>query len=238
MQLLWHSLLAATSFLTRLPVRVPQNMDMAAALPLSMRWFPLVGLLLGGLATVAALVVAPALRGLVYTLALLWLTRGLHWDGFADLCDAAGSGATGEKFGQILKDSRLGAFGGMGLVAGMGAQALLASNAPWLALVLAPVAGRCLVLPLMICNEPRPESTLCRLMAPGASLPWSLAHGILAVLLAISLGSHRSVGFVFLAVLILYWLSATARKTGGLNGDFHGAGIIACELAFLFAATA
>lgn len=234
---LWHSLLAAISFLTRLPVCVPQNMDMSAVLPRSMRWFPLVGLLLGGLATAAALLVAPALRGLVYMLALLWLTRGLHWDGFADLCDAAGSGATGDKFGQILKDSRLGAFGGMGLVAGLGAQAVLASHAPWLVLVLAPVAGRCIVLPLMMLNESRAESTLCRLMAPGASFAWAVAHGSLPVLLAFTLGSHSAAVFAVLAVLILYWLSATARKTGGINGDFLGTGIIACELAYLFAAT-
>lgn len=242
MQLFWHSLLAAISFTTRLPVRVPQDMDMPAVLPISMRWFPLIGLMLGALATIAALPVAPFLRGLVYALVLLWLTRGLHWDGLADLCDATGSGASGEKFGQILKDSRLGAFGAMGLVAGMGTLAVLATHAPWPALVLAPVAGRCLVLPLMILNESRQDSTLCRLMISGATLGWSVAHGgllaALALVLGMSLGAHKAVVFVGLFGVVVYWLSSLARKTGGINGDFLGAGIIACELAFLFAVTA
>lgn len=44
------------------------------------------------------------------------VNRGLHYDGLADVCDAAGSGKRGEEFRKILKDSRIGSFGVMGLI--------------------------------------------------------------------------------------------------------------------------
>ena len=49
-----------------------------------------------------------------------WSTRGLHWDGLADLGDASGSGAQGERFWAILRDSRLGAFGALHLLLAFG----------------------------------------------------------------------------------------------------------------------
>lgn len=234
-----YGLMAAVSFLSRLPVPGLDRVDLAAVLPASMRWFPVVGGLLGMLACLPLLPVVnlnPALRGLVYTLLLLWLTRGLHWDGFADLCDAAGSGATGERFGSILKDSRLGAFGGMGLVAAMGGQAVLAQTAPLEALILAPFVGRSLVMPLMVLNLSRPESTLCRLMLPGASKMWGVVHGVLAFGLMVFLfGWERGIVLVVFAGLIVWRLTALARRTGGMNGDYHGTAIILGEIAVLFA---
>lgn len=231
-----YSLMAAMSFLTRLPVPGVSRVDLAAVLPVSMRWFPVVGLLLGVVAAGVSSLVHSSLWGFVYVLVLLWLTRGLHWDGFADLCDAVGSGTTGERFGTILKDSRLGAFGGMGLVAGMGGLTILAQNAPLLALVLAPMAGRALVMPLMVLNDSRPESTLCRLMQPGASIFWGCVHTVLVTgLLLAAFGITRTAILVGLLGGIVWWLTALARRTGGINGDYHGMAIILGEMAVLFA---
>ena len=118
--------LAALGFLTRLgPARLLTPQELAASLP----WFPVAGLAMG------ALLAAPFHFGFLKGHALIqawllaginvFLTRGLHWDGWADLWDAWGSGAQGETFWTVLKDSRTGAFGVMGLVLGLGGQILL-----------------------------------------------------------------------------------------------------------------
>ncbi len=45
------------------------------------------------------------------------VTGAFHEDGFADVCDGMGGGWTREKILQIMKDSRIGVFGAIGLMA-------------------------------------------------------------------------------------------------------------------------
>ena len=85
----------------------------------SLRYFPLVGLLVGGLQSAFLLwllVWFPLSVSLVMTMGLgLLLTGGFHEDGWADVCDGMGGGYTPEKILTIMKDSRVGAYGAMGL---------------------------------------------------------------------------------------------------------------------------
>ncbi len=47
---------------------------------------------------------------------LALLTRGLHLDGFADTMDGLASGGSKEKILEVMRDSRIGAFGVIGLI--------------------------------------------------------------------------------------------------------------------------
>lgn len=152
-----HHALLACGFLTRLvPARVATADDMAAAV----RWFPLAGLVVGGACWLPfALGLAashPAIQAWLYVLINLWVTRGLHWDGVADLADAWGSSATGERFWDILKDSRIGAFGVMGLLLGFGGQYIGAHeifiSGRLGVLIAAPIVGRgaCVILAALV----------------------------------------------------------------------------------------
>lgn len=126
----WDNFLGTLSFNTRL---VPARMvKMTADLGAFLVWQPVVGVVVGAVAVLPLLLLhwlAPqssaAVQALLYCAALVWVTRGLHWDGWADIWDAWGSNARGETFWRILKDSRVGAFGVMGLVLGLGGQILL-----------------------------------------------------------------------------------------------------------------
>ncbi|MEG6551942.1 adenosylcobinamide-GDP ribazoletransferase, partial [Desulfocurvibacter africanus] len=107
----------ALAFLTRLvPARLGKPEDLAAA----MAWLPAVGLVLGGLLVVPLALglfsATPWVQAWLLVIANLWATRGLHLDGLADVADGWGSGADGQRFWEIVKDSRLGAFGAMGLL--------------------------------------------------------------------------------------------------------------------------
>lgn len=110
--------LLATQFLTRLPT--PALTDAAAnELPQSARYFPLVGVLVGliNVGTWWLLIhwlPASVSIGLMLAASLL-LTGALHEDGFADACDGFGGGTTTDRVLAIMKDSRLGAYGAIGI---------------------------------------------------------------------------------------------------------------------------
>ena len=232
----------ALSFLSRLwPARTSSEKDFARCLP----WFPLVGLIIG---LVSALPVwlglfggYPWLMGWLTAGMSLWLTRGLHADGLADIADAWGSNASGERFWTIVKDSRAGAFGVLGLTMVLLGQVVsfgaLASEGRLGALVWCFVLGRGLsVMALFLCRDMvRPG--LSSLFAPGAT-PRTLGLIVAQTLvLGLVLTTLRSVilGCIAGGVLLAF-LVRLARRQRGFNGDFMGACIILGELAGALAA--
>lgn len=109
----------AVMFLTRLPV--PSNTDHSDGyLQKAPRYFPVVGWIVGGccgvvywlfrrLVSLDIAVLASMITGLL-------ITGCFHEDGFADVCDGMGGGWTKEKILLIMKDSRIGAYGAIGLI--------------------------------------------------------------------------------------------------------------------------
>jgi adenosylcobinamide-GDP ribazoletransferase len=105
-------------FYTRLPV--PKHIDHAPdALNRATVFFPLVGWIVGGIGVGAfwlgALLLPPELAVLVSMIATVWATGAFHEDGFADVCDGFGGGWTKADVLRIMKDSRLGTYGTIGL---------------------------------------------------------------------------------------------------------------------------
>lgn len=109
---------AAQQFLTRLPVPrwTPYEPDDLAA---SLKWFSVVGILVGGAVGGVAValrdVVTPTFAAITAVAVGAVLTGAFHEDGFADTCDAFG-GYTVERRREIMRDSRVGTFGALGLV--------------------------------------------------------------------------------------------------------------------------
>lgn len=117
----------ALQFLTRVPV--PQWVGWQPAwMAASMRHFPLVGAGVGLFAVavlaVASLVWPPSLAVGLSMAATMWLTGGFHEDGWADTCDGLGGSVSREKALLIMKDSRLGTYGALGLVTMLGLKAM------------------------------------------------------------------------------------------------------------------
>src|SRR4051794_36861982 len=100
---------SALQFLTILPVPGPPGKPGEAA------WaFPIVGALFGLL---CAVILPWKLGPILAMIAVAALTGGLHEDGLADVCDAVRKYRTREQMHRILKDSRIGVYGALALIA-------------------------------------------------------------------------------------------------------------------------
>ena len=110
------SLLAAFQFLTIFPALPGQRrLFTADEMGRAVGFFPVVGLVLGGLLlgldSGLRLFLHPQLAAVLVVAAWLALTRALHFDGFLDIFDGLFGGFSPERRLEIMKDSRVGAFG-------------------------------------------------------------------------------------------------------------------------------
>lgn len=151
--------LSAILFLTRIPCPSWVGGD-PSHLARSTVYFPLVGTLVGGL---GALVYALAVRGwgplvaaVLTTAATVWITGAFHEDALADACDGFGGGWEPAQVLTIMKDSRIGSYGAVGLslalFARVSALAMLGGHGVGVAmgaLVVAHTLGRWSSLPLI-----------------------------------------------------------------------------------------
>lgn len=125
-------------FFTRLPVpTIPYSLQI---LQKSARYFSWVGVLVGLVAAVTYFLlqqyVSISLAIVVSTVSTILLTGAFHEDGWADSCDAFGGGYTPEKILLIMKDSRLGTYGVIGLIGMLSTKFLLITElstklVPW-----------------------------------------------------------------------------------------------------------
>jgi adenosylcobinamide-GDP ribazoletransferase len=128
----WQIFLTAVQFLTRIEVRIKNyHPDYLAA---SSRYFPLVGMVVAAIGALVFIVVqkyiSMPLAILFYMLSTIWVTGAFHEDGFADSCDAFGGGWTKEQILRIMKDSRLGTYGVIGLIGMLSTKFLLIQELP------------------------------------------------------------------------------------------------------------
>lgn len=114
----WRLLLVAIQFLTRIPVEL--KVYEPNWLHQSSRHFPGVGLLVGAICAVVFAIVNyffnPLIAAAATTAFGIKLTGAFHEDGLADTCDGLGGGLTRERTLTIMKDSRIGTYGTLGLV--------------------------------------------------------------------------------------------------------------------------
>ena len=225
-----RALLTAIRFLTRVPVPGPHAG--AEELGRATIFFPavggLIGLLLAGVNLGAELLwhSAPVSNALVIV-TLVLVTGGLHLDGLMDICDGVFGGRTREQALQIMKDSRVGAFGVLGaicvLLLRFGFLFPLSGALKWRGLVLMAAAGRwSFVYAIARFPYARAEGTgrAFKEQVRGRHLFWAsvLAVGIGACLFRVK----------FLPLAAIAWLAAWAQarylsgRLGGLTGDAYG----------------
>jgi adenosylcobinamide-GDP ribazoletransferase len=114
-----HIFFTALMFFTRIPCPKWVNYS-ETYLEKASRYFPLMGWIIGGIAALvfcAARFVLPVPLAVILSMgASILATGAFHEDGFADVCDGFGGGWTQAKILEIMKDSRIGSYGAIGIV--------------------------------------------------------------------------------------------------------------------------
>jgi adenosylcobinamide-GDP ribazoletransferase len=240
------SFFLALQFLTRLPW--PADVSYSeVAMQRSPGWYPAVGLVIGGLSAViflAAALVLPHLMAVLITVSAgLLLTGALHEDGFADLCDGLG-GARGARSRalEIMRDSRIGAYGAIGLGMALALRiAALMLLPPWavpVAVIVGAVVSRASMTRAMA------VSIYVRALGAGSAMAGEMPDSVLqralltgAVLMVISwpvfglwagIGGAIGVTAAHLGLRKIY-----EPRLGGYTGDCLGAVQIVTEIGFL-----
>jgi len=243
-----RDLKVAMIFFTRVPVLYEGALGLDA-LTRAWRAVPLVGAVIGavgaGAFALADLARLPAgLAALLAVAATALLTGALHEDGLSDFVDGCGGGRDRERRLEIMRDSRIGAYGVLALIfsVALRAGAILAIAAPYqvlLALIAAHALSRA-AMPLAILGlEPARGDGLGAQAGRPRAVVVALTLGLAAILALGLLGPWRGLLAMAAATLAATAIAAVARRlVGGYTGDVLGAVQQAAEIAALLALAA
>jgi cobalamin synthase len=230
--------LESAALLTALPVPARLGTSTRGVL----RWAPLVGLLLGGIAAGVAVLgsrwVSP-LTGAVLALAVLaLLTRGLHLDGLADTADGLGPVRDRGRALQVMHQGDVGPFGVITLLLTLLLQvacaaALLSADSGWLPLWAAVLVARLAMVRTGLPGVPvAAGSSLGRAVAGTVPPAWAAVAVLLtggavagaALLLADTAGAAGLLAAAVTGLVAAELLHRRAvRRLGGTTGDVMGA---------------
>jgi len=244
----WELLLTALGFFTRIPI--PHNIAFSQEnLNRCNRHLPLIGLIIGGIGAAvfysASFLFPHSVAVLLSMGATILATGAFHEDGFADVCDAFGGGWTKEKILIIMKDSRVGAYGAIGilmlLLVKFQALNVLSEWQTIIALITAHMMSRSMAAWTMYSLEyvREDETSKSKPIAKALSsidLIRAIGLGILPVFLFQDFFVLLIIGPVFLAKWLLerYFLKWIGGYTGDCLGTIQQVTEVVCYL-FLIA---
>lgn len=236
-----NDLLLAAGLLTRFPLP-SWELDGTRTATAAWAW-PLIGACLGALgAAVGGIALWAGLPPLVAAalamIAMAMATGGLHEDGLADTADGLWGGMTLARRLEIMRDSRVGAYGVLALVLMMGLRlAVIAALADTGNLGLLVAAGALSRFGMGAMMAALPPARLDGLSKGTGQPPRASVAVALAVAALASIVAGLPLISWIAAASVLIWLGWQARsKLGGQTGDILGAGCLLAETAALIAA--
>ncbi|NQU15286.1 MAG: adenosylcobinamide-GDP ribazoletransferase [Desulfobacteraceae bacterium] len=225
--------------------RIPWPFKEDEAFSASLSWFPVVGLLLGlilyGISLPWDILPVPRwpeMVALLMVVAEAWITRGLHLDGLADWADSMGSFRGKEKRLSIMKDSSLGAFGGLVLIMALLAkwiafERLFASGSTVWLLAIFVISRDMLVELMTTLPYARNGEGTAKPFVDQASKKQRMVSHILSLLLCAPFGPLALIllGAAFLETRI--FRTRCRIQFGGITGDLLGTAAEMVEISLL-----
>lgn len=236
---------SALGFFTRLPVPAWVGYD-AARLTQVARYFPAVGLLIGGIGAavfwLASWLWPQPIVVLLAMAATILATGAFHEDGLADAADGLGGGWDKQRILEIMKDSRVGSYGVIAITLALLGKFVLLANLPAGLVPPALIAGHafsrlCATAVMGVLDYARDD-------ASSKARPMASRLGVGALTVAALFGCAplavlpwpQAAAGVLLAAVATLWLAAKCRRwLGGYTGDCLGAVQQLAELAFYLA---
>lgn len=235
----------AAALLTRLPL--PHLPDSAFAQQSRAVWaYPIAGIVVGALgALVGALAMGVGLpsqvaAGLVLVV-LIMTTGAMHEDGIADSADGLWGGWTVERRLEIMKDSRIGAYGVIALILSLGlrwaALSIVLAVSPWA--VIAVAAGSRAVMPMLMITMPNARASGLSQSVGQPNLTRALIGlAVGAVAMIVFAGWSALPAAIIAAAAVVGFAAIALAKIGGQTGDILGASQQVAEIAMLLVLSA
>ena len=222
-------LLAAFQFLTLLPIKRDFTAEQVGR---SVVYFPVVGLVIGlflaGLNWGLEFIFPEAVVNILLLAALTILSGGLHLDGLADTLDGMAGHRSAEERLAIMKDSRIGGFGAIGVSLFLLIEFVILNSIPGTlkteVLIVATVLSRwAMVNSIFVYPYARPV---------GLGIAFKKAvrphHFVLATLVSLAL-TGILLKWAGLVIAVSVWIAITLMakyfksRLRGLTGDIYGA---------------
>lgn len=214
----------------------------------SLVFFPVVGAFIGGLVTLVTWLVGGLWEwesgaGVAGVIVATWVTGGLHLDGLADAVDGLYGGETRERMLDIMKDTRLGAFGVIAIVLSLLVKTVSLSQmaflSQWRWIPVPFICSRMiLVLLPVILPYARSEGGTAQNIVENAKTRHFIIATMLCLLGCIALTGAAG-ALVFVLSLVLGYGNARwmKRTFGGTTGDLLGMSneLVECVLFFTIA---
>jgi adenosylcobinamide-GDP ribazoletransferase len=222
---------AAIGFLTILPLPAfcRQTED---DLPRSVPLFPVMGIFIGGVVGgctyLTSGLLPPVVAVVVYVILLAIVHGGLHVDGLADTGDGFFSHRKTERILEIMRDTHIGTYGSLTLVSVLALKVAGLASMPasmWVkALFLAPVAGRCSMVLMLVMLPSARSDGMGVLFKRGRSfweVLWALSVLLVAAWLLLQWRGLVAAGAVL--VLNVAFMLMCQCRIKGFTGDTLGA---------------
>ena len=251
MHWIYQGTIEGLRFYTRLPT--PQNIDSSDRLNFqSIAWsLPIIGLIIGLsgasiLLLSIALGLSPMIGAILSIATLIVVTGGLHEDGLADFSDCLSGKSIDDRLA-IMRDSRIGAFGGLALFIALLLRVAALTNlvehsllgALGVILIVAPLSRVAGLAPLIFMQPARQDGVAALAVAPS---PQTFIYLLIAITLfgflpALWLSHPMNAIFATLAALtgagVVQWRAQ--QRLGGYTGDVLGAAQQLAEIGALLA---
>lgn len=220
-------------FFTRIPVPKSTGYSLKN-LNKSVRYFPLVGGVIGGAGALVFIILQLFLPFYVaITLSMastVFITGAFHEDGFADFCDGFGGGYTKERIMTIMKDSRIGTYGSVGLILILATKftSLISFDVQQIPFIIiaAHVFSRFNPVLLMYSASyvREDDSAKAKPVGDHVSKISLIVAGLFSACAMLMFPWQKIILIVFISISVLYLLSRyVKRKVGGYTGDVLGA---------------
>lgn len=225
-------------------IRVPKSVVCnQETLSQAFRYFPLVGLIVGGIGVGVLWLCSFALPlnvAVVMAMIAMMLTTGaFHEDGLADFADGFGAGRDKEGILRIMKDSHIGTYGVLALALALLLKFTLMSSlgdlqTTIIAIVAAQGASRFIAVTLLS-STPYVSSAKSKATHATLGVKWGnvVVAALFGILPTILLGCQILVAYFAVALIaMLIFRGYIIRKIGGCTGDTLGAMQQIAELLF------
>ena len=233
-------LLTAFNLMTTLPLPASKDWQTGDGGRASV-WYPFVGLIIGGLTWLmwmgASRLFSAPVAGILTLVVWVTLTGGLHLDGLADCCDGLLASTTVERRLEIMKDPRLGTFGGVGMMLTLLLKAATLSTLTThsaLGILLAASLARWCILPAGLLPLARPSGMGADFKA-GFRNWFIVAGAIIPLALSVVLGVRGFISLLAGLLAAALVLNLAKSRINGVTGDVFGMTVEVVEAVSLLA---